>query len=182
MAGIKSTLDIIMEKTRNLSLSDDERQAQQLDAAGKKVSGLVQRFKDNAIRWEQFQKELQNLRETCSVPLEAILLDAIIELTTLDAAGKPLIQLLENIFGSRDMQALHEDFCGRVRLAAERRAAQLKDTLQEQHGIAGAAVKVNPVADAGLAAELAEIKRSFAERLQQEKCSLLNNRENRSGC
>jgi hypothetical protein len=80
------------------------------------------------------------------------------------------------------MQALHEDFCGRVRLAAERRAAQLKDTLQEQHGIAGAAVKVNPAADAGLAAELAEIKKSFAERLQQEKCSLLNNRENRSGC
>ncbi len=145
MAGIKSTLDIIMEKTRNLSLSDDERQAQQLDAAGKKVSGLVQRFKDNAVRWEQFQKELQSLKDAYAVPLDEMLFDSIVELLTLDAAGKPLIQLLENIFGSRDMQALHEDFCGRVRL------------------------------DAGLAAELAEIKRSFAERLQQEKKTLLGN-------
>lgn len=171
MAAIKSTLDIIMEKTRNLSLSDDERQAQEREEAEKKISGLVQRFKDNGIRLEPFRKELENLKDSYSVPLEEMLFDRITDLMTLDEAGKPLVKLFENIFG-RDVEGLQEEFCGKISRVRENRAAKLQEALLQQYKISGSAVKVNPDADEALSAEIAKIKKSFDERLQQEKSAL----------
>lgn len=49
MAEIKSTLDLVMEKTKDLSLSDEERQGQKNKEIGSRIRGLLNKFQDKAI-------------------------------------------------------------------------------------------------------------------------------------
>ena len=53
MAEIKSTLDLVMEKTKNLSLSSEERQAQKNQEIESRIRGLLQKFKDRALNSER---------------------------------------------------------------------------------------------------------------------------------
>ena len=63
MAEIKSTLDIIMEKTRNLTLSAEEKRAFHEEEIRKKMLGLVQRFLDGHLQMKQIGEELNGLKE-----------------------------------------------------------------------------------------------------------------------
>ena len=57
MAEIKSTLDLVMEKTKNLSLSSEERQAQKSKEIESRIRGLLQKFKDQALSADKFKSE-----------------------------------------------------------------------------------------------------------------------------
>ncbi|MBW2432576.1 MAG: hypothetical protein JRF36_03165, partial [Deltaproteobacteria bacterium] len=49
MGEIKSTLDLVMEKTRNLNLSDEEKQDQKNKEIESRLNGLLQKFEDQII-------------------------------------------------------------------------------------------------------------------------------------
>ena len=49
MGEIKSTLDIVMEKTQNLSLSTEERQEQHNIEIVKRIKGLLQKYQDQTL-------------------------------------------------------------------------------------------------------------------------------------
>ena len=59
MAEIKSTLDIIMEKTKGLSLSAEEKEALKREETAKKIRAWVQRFLDNKATLEEVKRELK---------------------------------------------------------------------------------------------------------------------------
>jgi len=63
MGEIKSTLDLVMEKTKNLSLSAEERQAQKNQEIEKRIHGLLQKFKDQALNVDNFKAEYQKLQK-----------------------------------------------------------------------------------------------------------------------
>lgn len=64
MAEIKSTLDIIMEKTKGLSLSAEEKEALKRDEQSKKIRGWLTRFLDDQVTFETARRELQeNLKD-----------------------------------------------------------------------------------------------------------------------
>ena len=63
MAEIKSTLDLVMEKTKNLSLSDEERREQKNKEIGSRIRGLLNKFKDEAISLDRFNSEYQVLKK-----------------------------------------------------------------------------------------------------------------------
>ena len=63
MAEIKSTLDLVMEKTKNLSLSSEERQAQKSKEIESRLRGLLQKFKDQALSADKFKSEYQKLKK-----------------------------------------------------------------------------------------------------------------------
>jgi hypothetical protein len=46
MAEIKSTLDLVMEKTKNLNLSNAEKQDQKNKEMESRLRGLVQKYQD----------------------------------------------------------------------------------------------------------------------------------------
>lgn len=61
MAEIKSTLDIIMERTKNLTMTDDEKASFRRKEAEGKVKGWIQKYQDGAIGLDKlrsyFKKE-----------------------------------------------------------------------------------------------------------------------------
>jgi hypothetical protein len=58
MGEIKSTLDLIMERTKTLSMSPEEKEENRRQEWLKKSRGWIQRFLDDRITLEKVQEEL----------------------------------------------------------------------------------------------------------------------------
>ncbi len=67
MAEIKSTLDLVLEKTKHLTLSEEEKQIQRHDEFRKTLKGLIRKFADKALKMKELKKELEILQETYEV-------------------------------------------------------------------------------------------------------------------
>ena len=63
MGEIKSTLDLVMEKTKHLSLSDEEKQNQKNSEIEKRVNGLLQKCRDQILSTDELQKEYARLKK-----------------------------------------------------------------------------------------------------------------------
>ena len=56
MGEIKSTLDLVMEKTRHLTLSREEKEEQKRVEVNKRLKGLVQKYQDNLLKKDRLEK------------------------------------------------------------------------------------------------------------------------------
>ncbi len=63
MAEIKSTLDLVMEKTKHLKMSETEKKALDLEETLKKVPGLVQKYISGALKDRDFREEVKKYVE-----------------------------------------------------------------------------------------------------------------------
>jgi len=61
MAEIKSTLDLVLERTRHLTLSAVEKGEIEVREALKKVSGYLSRYRDGVLSLEALLKEMRGL-------------------------------------------------------------------------------------------------------------------------
>ena len=61
MGEIKSTLDLVLERTRHLTLSSVEKEEIELKEALKKVSGYLSRYRDGVLSLEALLKEMRGL-------------------------------------------------------------------------------------------------------------------------
>lgn len=55
MTEIKSTLDLVMEKTRHLSFSEQEKKDQHSEEFAKRIKGLIQQYQDQKLKAENLQ-------------------------------------------------------------------------------------------------------------------------------
>ena len=63
MGEIKSTLEIIMEKTKDLTLTEEEKKEfKQKDMAGK-IKGIIQKFLDGTLDLNRFKTEIAVLEK-----------------------------------------------------------------------------------------------------------------------
>jgi hypothetical protein len=80
MAEIKSTLDIIMERTKNLTMTDKEKASFRRKEAEGKVKGWVQKYQDGVIELDTiksyFEKEITEYPEVRQI-LKSQLLDCL---------------------------------------------------------------------------------------------------------
>lgn len=58
MGEIKSTLDIVMEKTKHLSMTAEEKQAGKIEEIESALKGLVQKYQDRVLKPEQYRGEM----------------------------------------------------------------------------------------------------------------------------
>ena len=61
MGEIKSTLDLVFEKTRNLTLSDEEKLSLAHEELDKKVQGLCNRYLDNFFPVSHLKDEMEKI-------------------------------------------------------------------------------------------------------------------------
>ena len=61
MGEIKSTLDLVFEKTKNLTLSDEEKLSLAREKLDKKVQGLCNRYLDNFFPINRLKDEMEKI-------------------------------------------------------------------------------------------------------------------------
>jgi hypothetical protein len=167
MGEIKSTLDLVMERTRHLTLSDDEKRRQRLEEGGRRMAGLVQQYADSVLTAVQVSDAARKLGVEFGFDASADLIKAAVERIDLDGENGPWLEILrvsgkevllagvetlisDYLRASEDLNAAHGEAAS-LRLLAD--------------GIDGTAVSPNPEADPEWREAAERLRLSYASRL-----------------
>lgn len=143
MAEIKSTIDLVMEKTQDLSMTEDEKREIRKEKLRDKARALVQKYLDAKINIATFKKEL-NSEEQNVQELKDICKQFIFQHLQLEAENKDLLQLLEqglelDIGPLRNILSSYQE---EINIEKSQLIRRSKEALKEQ-GISGSALTPN---------------------------------------
>jgi hypothetical protein len=167
MGEIKSTLDIIMEKTKDLKMTDEEeREFRKRDIEGK-VRGALQKFLDGLMDSNRLKEELNGLGEKQHTMAKEALLRECVDRMEPGADNSPILDALENAARldispvKKILLEYHQDF---EQQKGEQEEVLLKRL--EEKSISGTAVIPNIYSDKGWIQYLSEAKRGFRAKIQ----------------
>lgn len=174
MGEIKSTLDIVLEKTKNLKLSSEEMKAQKNKEIEMRVKGLLQKYLDGMLSLEKFNNDFIKLRSVYDLAGDAILINEIVTRLKLDEDNQTLLGLLKTFgIASTALESVFSDYQNAYQSAAQSRIEQLKNQLATNHSISGPAVVPNLNADEQWRKDVQGIRIRFEEKLIREMDKLL---------
>jgi hypothetical protein len=144
MAEIKSTLDIIMERTKNLTMTDKEKASFRRTEAEGKVKGWIQKYQDGVIELDtlksDFEKDMTEYPE-----VRQIFKSQLLGCLRLTGDNGKIFRLLEDIIGintntiKNTIQSLKQD----VETLRIERTASIREDLRGKK-IYGSSVVPNP--------------------------------------
>lgn len=167
MAEIKSTIDLIMERTKNLSLSEEEKAAIRFREAEGKVKGWIQRHRDGQATLRDIRKEYAEERKAFP-GAERIFRAALLDGVSPTGDSGAVYELMEKVLKMnadpvRELAgAWREELNGTVR---DRLAAGLESL--RQRGVSGPAAIPNPNRDKALLESVRQGTVVFRERLRE---------------
>jgi len=144
MAEIKSTLDIIMERTKNLTMTDKEKESFRRKEMEGKVKGWIQKYEDGvidlAVLRSEFKKEQKEYPE-----VGHILKSQLIACLRLTGDNGKILSLLEDVLGMstntiKDMIQSHKQ---EMDILRSNKIESLREELKKIK-IYGSAVVPNP--------------------------------------
>jgi hypothetical protein len=175
MGEIKSTLDLVMEKTKHLNLSEAEKKSQSNKEINGHLKGLVQKFQDEVLNQDQLEKELKVLKRKYAQATVLDLMKAVIlEKLDINRDNTKIFGLLKDIIQT-DTSAIATvvaEYQKKIKeICQKSKAAGLK-ILAEKYSISGSAIVPNLENDVPLKKELNRIQLAHEERLSKEKARL----------
>ena len=148
MAEIKSTLELIMERTKNLTLTDEEKRDFHKKEVQGKVKGFLMKFMDGAMNLEKLRKGIASLEENDPETVKDIVLRECLGQIKLQGDNSMPFDVLEQVLSvdTTPFQRLLSDFISELDNAKKVREQGLQNQIQEK-GISGSAVLPNLSAD-----------------------------------
>jgi len=166
MGEIRSTLDIIMERTKDLTMSDEEKKAFQKREVEGKVRGLLQKFLDGLTDFKGVRRGIEELGENRRPMAREVLIVECVRRIDLQADNEPFFVLLEQVTKMdvapfrRVLSAFDKD----VEEKKTVRKKELTKTLEEK-GVWGTAVIPNIEADPGWNDYISQLNEELKERV-----------------
>ena len=141
MGEIKSTLDLVMEKTRHLTLSDEEKADQKEKDARSRLKGVIQKTIDQSLTVDEFKKELVVWRQSFQMP-DSVVIQEAVRLIDLDKRDQPVLTLLQTVLKDdlAELIDIIKDYQLTIDKALEEKAHQIEMQLKNRHAISGTAV------------------------------------------
>ena len=167
MGEIKSTLDLVLEKTSHLTLSDEEKREQKHKDAIGRLTGLLQRYQDGKLNAQKMEEELERLVQTDDGPDESVVRDEIAGRIELGGDNKLWLALLQARFrlDPSGVESVEEEYLRAVEAAAVQQNEKIKKELQQHSRISGSAVVPNLDADPAWINELQALSSDYQLRL-----------------
>lgn len=170
MAEIKSTLDLVMERTRHLTLSEDEKQAQQAEEGAKRLQGLIQQYADGALKIDALVDGADRLGAQFDIDGRDRLAAAVTGRIDPDGDSRRWIEVLETVAPKRGVRAAAAlESHRRLRTELETRCANDAIERLAAAGIRGTAVVPNPAAAPEWPAAVADLRRKIAQKLSSSE-------------
>jgi hypothetical protein len=180
MAEIKSTLDLVMERTRHLSLSAEEKESQKKAAVEKKINGVLQKVADGTLKMDECFRALDNLKKSEGTGVEASIISAITNRLNLDRDNKELFTVL-TAYCHIEIAQIEKIFSDYRQARSRETAHQIetaKKELAKNHFISGSAVIPNLKSDHNWRNTLAAMRKDFQERMNHA-ITQMNNAANK---
>ena len=144
MGEIRSTLDLVLEKTRNLTLSEEEKRNLAREELDKKIRGIVGKYLDNLVPSDRIREELESIESNepdLPYKLFAVHLLAHVDL---DVDISAILSALKEVIGfdPAPLEVLQQEYRAEKETA---RRSFAEETLLElnKRGVSGSAVVPN---------------------------------------
>jgi hypothetical protein len=177
MGEIKSTLDLVLEKTKNLNLSDKEKRDQKDKELESRLRGLLQKYEDQRVTPERFESEYRALRMEFNITgsQNEALLNLLCARIELGKDNQALLELLFRFADSenREIRSVLNEYDKAIGASVMERSKTVKDRLAREHFISGSAVVPNLETDQAWREEAAEIRAAFEDALDRAKTGML---------
>ena len=167
MAEIKSTLDIIMEKAKKFSVTEEEKKGFKRQDLEGKIKGLIQKYVDGLADRERLKEELVALRKDEQEGFDQLIRQEAIDRIEPGESTAPLLEILSFAVGmdTSPVKKLLNDFDSKIKQERGRREKVLREELRKK-GISGSAVIPNLDADQKWRKMLSETTQAFKEELK----------------
>jgi hypothetical protein len=148
MAEIKSTLEIALERTKKITISEKEKEEIRQKKLLEKAKGLFHRYREGHAPLSELQKEIERMDENTSAAVKEFLLSQWIDALSLKDDDERLIKGIEWLKNG-PMEEVRERFrhlFSQHREEMEKARQEVRIRLQEalkREGIAGSAVEPN---------------------------------------
>jgi len=177
MAEIKSTLDLVMEKTKHLTLSAEEKLEMQLQDIVKKVPGYMERLLDGALTPEQLLGEIKAQPRELTQRAHREIARQLSRTLDLTERTNPLLRALEMLAepGWAEMLAEIKRCRSQYRKAAADSQRQARNRILEKLaavGIRGSAVVAKLEGDASWETEDRRLRGPCEARLEALRAAL----------
>jgi hypothetical protein len=175
MAEIKSTIDLVMEKTKELKLTEEERKALEAEELQKTAQAMVRRFLHGELSIEEMERKAVESSEGLR---EALLGEFIQRLDLSSTEFFPILEALERLGGKelgstlRKLKDLSMNFGHALHRQRKKIKAQLWEELSRR-GISGSAVEPNVDASPLWERAVRDVALEFTHRLEPLKEALL---------
>jgi|YNPNPStandDraft_1061719.scaffolds.fasta_scaffold02215_9 hypothetical protein len=175
MGEIKSTIELVMERTKGMTLSGEEKKHLEEEREARMAQGLAVRYLQGEVALDELIKKAQG----SSPPFARTILNAMVEALRpgSDEFAKA-VDALERLKGGELQAPLRRarDLSLQFGQALQKRRRKLKAELWEelaQRGVKGSAVEPNVEASPRWTQAVGELQREFEPRLQEIRQSLL---------
>ena len=148
MAEIKSTMDIIMERAKNLTVTDEDKKEFAAKEAQNRIKGLFQKYLDGILSINQFKAEMTAFAEDQKQAAEKELLTECFGAMTVEGDNQSIFEVLEQVLECdiRPIFSVMDAFLEQQTTARNKKILSLFQKLKER-GVSGSAVIPNPKAD-----------------------------------
>jgi hypothetical protein len=169
MAEIKSTLDIIMEKAKKFSVTEEEKQGFKRQELEGKIKGLVQKTIDGILDSERFQFEVTALQAKDRDLVDQVLKEELVTRLEVEQNSQELLKMLEYVAGSTSsrVREVLADFEKKGEKQKEIRRKTLLESFKKK-GISGSAVLPNLDADPEWARVRSEVRQQLQEEIREK--------------
>jgi len=176
MNEIKSTLDLVMERTKNLTMNDAEKEGHRKADLKRRLAGLMQKYQDQAIKPTELLKHLNELKNTFGHGVENRMTDEVLGGIDVEADNDRRLTLLTDYFGLEiaTLKKIQDEFKQALQAGKTARIDILKSQLSEHYGISGTAVIPNIETDPEWQQKYNAITERFRIQLESEKKRLAN--------
>ena len=177
MAEIKSALELAMEKSRKITISEKEREELKQKEVMRKAMSLFHRFEDGYLSLNEVLKEIDRMEEKTKAEVRQALLSKWTDAITLDHDYGRILRGIESLRHRNldDVKQKMDQLVAQYREEKEgtmrRMSIRAAEALREE-GIHGSAVDPNPDGDREYQALLDDIHRSFGSKTEEVREAL----------
>ena len=178
MGEIKSTLDLVLEKTKNLTLSPEEKEEQKQKEIENRIKGMMQKYQDGILSKSELITDYEILKKEYQLSHNDSLIIEVTQRIEPDRDNQPLLEVLQECC-SIDTAAIETIIanCRKAYIAAaQNRMELLKEDLAQQYNITGSAVLPNLEADGQWRQETRRMRAGYEAQLKRVKDNLLEKR------
>ena len=178
MGEIKSTLDLVLEKTKNLTLSSEEKETQKQKEIENRIKGMVQKYQDGILSKNQLITDYELLKKDFTITQNNSLIVEITNRIEPDQDNQPLLELLQKCcaIDTAAIETIIENFQKEYITASQDRIERLREDLAQRHNISGSAVLPNLGVDEQWRQESHELRAGYEDQLNRVKDNLLAGR------
>jgi len=178
MGEIKSTLDLVLEKTKNLTLSAEEKEEHKQKEIENRIKGMMQKYQDGMLSKNQLITDYEILKKDYKLSQNKALIIDITRRIEPDQDNQPLLEVLQECcaLDTAAIETIIENFRKAYVAASQNRMELLKEDLAQQYNISGSAVLPNLEADEQWRQEIREMRAGYEDQLNRVKDNLLGGR------